>query len=192
MLKKVLMLAVVFMLGSALTAGASIMIDPDPVSGAVHGLPGSTVGWGVNVSNTDPYYIQFTGVSFNSSASWGTFQDYLANLGSVVIAPLSSFSAAFNSLSQTGLGEFAIDPAAVGGWSASGTIDIWYSIFLVDPNSGLFNPDTDIVAENLQTSLPVSMSVDLESSPTPEPATLLLASAGLAGLAALRRKRSAI
>ena len=150
-----------------------------PASGNVSGPPGSVVGWGFTLTNSDPVdWVILTGSSFTGSQVQGTYVDYLS-LGSAPLyiagpAPESSIvTQNWNLASQLGLGEFNINPTAAPGL-ITGNIVVHYSEFSQDPNDPNFDPDTSTVVADATLSAPVSIGV------VPEPGTLglIFASSG--------------
>ncbi len=155
-----------------------------PAGGAISGAPGATVGWGFTLTNTTDYLV-ISSASFTPTTPLGTFADFSAfNFFVVGSAPDStSISQAFDAPSQTGIGSFAIDAGALVGAVASGQIVLSYDLYLVSPNNPLFNPDTDTLSNG--NTLAVNASVTV----VPEPASLLLLTAGLIVLYGAHRRR---
>lgn len=156
----------------------------DPPDGAIFGTPGATVGWGFTLTNTADYLV-ISSASFTPTTPLGTFADFSAfNFFVVGPAPDStSISQAFDVPSQTGIGSFAIDAGALVGAVASGQIVLSYDLYSVSPNNPLFNPDTDTLSNG--NTLAVNASVTV----VPEPASLLLLTAGLIVLYGAHRRR---
>lgn len=175
---------VALMTGSLQAAPVLVL---NPASGAVAGLPGSTVGWGFTLTNNDPNYLVVTQTSFTPAplAAFGLYRDLLANRPDfVVVGPGSpSVTEAFNQLAMTGIGAFDINPTAAFR-SVNGTIVLNYSLYSRSPNDPDFNPDTDLLASDRSVSAPATVNI------VPEPATfvLLLTAALPLGVAAIRRR----
>jgi uncharacterized repeat protein (TIGR01451 family) len=104
----------------------------NPISGAVAGLPGDTVGWGYTFVNPTPYFAIFDGSQFLLPAfngamghgfgvvpatDFGTYSDY-SQFNFVVVSPHSTLTQPFTvsadpiSHPPSGIGSFTIDPGA--------------------------------------------------------------------------------
>jgi hypothetical protein len=157
---------------------ATVLLQLDPLGGALSGEPGETVGWGFTLSS-DTNFLVVTSASFNSPTSLGVFTDYISQPSNFfVVGPApesSSFSQRFDSTNMTGLGSFAIDPNAFIGSVAAGQIELTYDLFSVSPNELSFNPDTDTVSVGNILTASASVAV-------PEPASIFLFVVGLLGL----------
>jgi hypothetical protein len=143
-----------------------------PASGAISGLPGATIGWGytiMNLSTTD--FLQLTAISAGGFVN-GTPDASIFNFPT--IGPNSSVTVPFVANLQ-GLYQLTWDPSAPIGFVNSGT-------FMV---TGDFCTDascTTVVLGMQSQSASYAATVAI-----PEPGTLLLVGAGVAGL--LRRRR---
>jgi hypothetical protein len=84
----------------------------------------------------------------------------------------------------TGVGSFAISPAAMPGDMAIGEIQLTYDLFSRSPNDPNFNPATDTISVGNLLSQPASVTVVI-----PEPASWLLTGAAGAVLAFWRKRR---
>ncbi len=145
-----------------------------PASGAISGFPGSTIGWGYTITNqsaTD--VLVFTGLSA------GLFQNGtpLVLFDFPIVAPGATVSVPFDPLNGLGLYQLTWDPNAPIGFVNSGT-------FIV---TGDFC--TDIFCSNVvQGNQSQSASYAATVVPTPEPASLTLVAAGLAGVVSRFRR----
>jgi len=154
----------------------------NPVGGALFGTPGATVGWGFTLTN-DTGYLVITGTDF--SLPLGTFSDLIGPFSShqsIVLGPGDTFSQAFSAASQTGLGEFAIDPSTFCGQVATGSITLTYDLYSVSPNDSAFDPDQDLI------SVGNILTADASVSVVPEPGSLLLMASAMPALVAWRRR----
>lgn len=153
-----------------------------PSSGNLAGNPGAVVGWGFTLTYSAPSdWVVLTGSQFTGSPVYGTYVDYLS-LGNAPFyvagpAPESATVQQAWSGSPLGLGEFDINSTAATGVSITGNIVVHYSIFSQDPNSPTFNPDTSTVVADATLTEAARVNV------SPEPASLLMMSAGLMPLA---------
>jgi PEP-CTERM motif len=170
-----------------------------PLSGALSGAPGSTVGWGFTITNTSNF-LEVTGSDFCEGTivspcphSIGTYNDFIGQFNFVVVGPApeesTSVTQTFNLAVKTGVGSFRINPAAVAGNSAVGQIVVTYDLFNLSPNDPAFNPALNTVSTGNRLTAPGSVTV---AAATPEPATLgLVGFAFVAWAAARRRLRTA-
>ncbi len=169
--------------------GAPVPVISLTPSGQLAGAPGSTVGWGFDLSYSGPAdWVVLTGSEFTGPAVYGNYIDYLS-LGT---APLyvagpspesATVSQSWNMAQQLGLGEFDISSTAAGGASVNGDIVVHYSVFSEDPNSPSFDPDTATVIADATISLPASVTI------TPEPAYDVLIGVGVLPVLFWRRRR---
>ena len=176
--------AAVLVLTTTLSAQATLLIDLDPLGGALSGSPGATVGWGYTVTNSfSNEYIVLTASDFSTASSLGTYTDYVPS-NFVVIAPGGGqYSQAFNALSQTGTGSFLIDPLAPVGATATGTIVMSYDTYTGDPSIDV----NAIYISSLTADTPASLTV--ADSSVPEPSTCILLTLGLCAVGFTRRER---
>jgi hypothetical protein len=190
MLKQLLLCSALVGLLSYPTAQAATVLQLDPLGGAISGLPGSTVGWGFNLSNNENFLV-VTSAAFEAATELGTFTDLISVPDNFfVVGPAlggsTVWTQSFNAATQTGIGSFAIDAGAALGSVAFGTITLTYDLFSRSPLDPLFSPDTDTLSNGNLLTANASVAV-----PIPEPQTwaMLLAGIGLLGWS-LRRGRS--
>lgn len=154
-----------------------------PVSGEVSGGPGTVVGWGYDITNSDPnnwVLLDDSNVSGNLLAgTFGTYVDYIAS-NFIVIDPNSSTGTVDFAQGSAGLGEFDIDQF-VPDMTISGDINVDYTVFSTDPNSPDFDPDSEVSTGTL--TAPADVEV------VPEPASILLVGAALLPLAFAASRR---
>lgn len=159
-------------------AQAAPMLVLSPSNGVVSGTPGSTVGWGFTLTNNTDYLV-VTGSTFTPTSLYGNYQDYIGTDNFIVVGPSpesTSVSQSFDSTALTGVGGFTIDSTAPVGFSPSGALTIYYDLFSQDPNSPNFDPSSQIGSDD-------TLSQTVRVNITPEPASLLLMSAGFLLLA---------
>jgi hypothetical protein len=153
----------------------------NPSNGTVSGLPGTAVGWGFTLTDTDPSnWVLLTDSSFTGSTVNGTYVDYLATQFFVAgPAPeQGTLTVPWNRGALAGTGEFDINSTASPG-PIPGNIVVHYSVFSQDPNDPAFNPDGSFVASG-------TFTLAAQATVTPEPATFLLLLVPLAFVLARR------
>ena len=187
MLKRLLLLSALVGILFHATAQAATVLQLDPLGGAISGLPGSTIGWGFSLSNTENYLV-VTSAAFESATTLGTFTDFISASNFFVVGPAPSASTVwaqtFNASTQTGIGSFTINPGAAPGSVANGQIVLSYDLFSRSPLDALFNPDTDTLSNgNLVTA---NASV---TTVVPLPAAVWLFGSALVGLVGFGRRR---
>ena len=164
------------------------------------GAPGATTGWGFTLSN-DENFLLITSFQYCAdpnalpvctTSSLGTFTSFAGlptNFDAVGPAPEPSTSINRPFLdSISGVGSFLINAGATPGALENGIIVLTYDLYSVSPNDSNFNPDTDIFSLGNTLTAKADVSVSSEAA-IPEPATVALTGAALAGLALLRRRR---
>jgi hypothetical protein len=191
MLRTVLIAAISMLaIGTCARADSTPALTLDPASGAVVGPAGSTVGWGFTLTAGGSDFAVITGSDFcvgvvtsPCSNSFGTYTDFAGEQFLVVgdSPGESPITETFDETMMTGMGSFAINPASSG--SLAGFIAVTYDLFSVDPNSADFDPITDLVSTGNYLDAGASVTVGNSTSTVPEPASLLMLLAGLAGVA---------
>jgi hypothetical protein len=181
------MLKRLFLFGSLIgmlfssTAQAAPTLQLDPPGGAISGAPGSTVGWGFTLSNTENYLV-VTSAAFDTTTTLGTFTDFISAANFFVIGPAPNASTVwaqpFNATMQLGIGSFTIDPGTPWGSVAGGQIVLTYDLFSRSPMDALFNPDTDTLSNGNLLSALTSVS----AVPEPETWSVMLAGVAVLGL----------
>lgn len=172
----VLLAGILLSLAGPMSAG--IVFTTIPFDGNVSGPPGSLVGWGYSITNTDPSNW-FVSTDLNcGSFSSGTpmllfdFPD---------LAPGDTATEAFDPVSSIGLFELQWDPAAPIGSVNSGKFVLSGEWWDGDPlNGGTF------IADALDSSTAYAATVTSESS-VPEPSTLWLATFILVALTLIKQ-----
>jgi len=171
----------------------------DPVSGAITGVAGSTVGWGFTLTNLGSDFAVITSSDFcvgpitsPCSNPLGTYTDFV---GQQFFVPgpspeSSSISQSFDLMALTGVGSFFINPLAQPGDNAIGQIVLSYDLFSLSPNDQNFNSIVDTVSVGNFLMAPASVTVTKTTVPTPEPGSVFLLAIGLAGCL-LAKKMSA-
>jgi uncharacterized protein (TIGR03382 family) len=168
----------------ATAAHAIPTVDLDPAGGSISAMPGMSMGWGFRLLNDSNNYLLVTGTSFNLAplSAFGEYHDLLAAVGlTFVVAPHSGLTQAYSHAAGAGLGEFDVATTAAGVWT--GSLEVDYALFSVNPNSPDFDPVIHTVA------LDVQILADASVTAVPEPAPVALALFGLAALAGLLRRR---
>ena len=173
----------------------SILLNP--ASGAVAGVPGSTVGWGftVNWTSTNGDWAVFTGSSLGSPdeaesnpALLTLYTDFIGAQGGPVdfgLPPASSpWTEAFNSGTSMGVGSYKIANGAVSGAQDTGEITFAFEVFNGDPTTTgvqIGNVSQDYAYFGTSTQFSVNIA------PEPNTAMLLAGSLLLTVLVARRR-----
>jgi hypothetical protein len=180
---RIFYLAVLGLALIGLTASAdTITLDLTPAGGTVSGLPGSTVGWGYTIGNGSNDYLIVANSYFCESGqdplfttctqALGTYSDFIANNG-ILIAPGDTGSQSFDASTQSGVGEYIIDPSATAGESDTGSLVVLYDLF--DAN---FNQ----IGGAMELTAGAEVNVIGGASPVPEPRFPILLGCVLAAL----------
>lgn len=183
-MKRRLLFSSILLVALSSLASATVVLAIDPPGGSVAGQPGDTIGWGFTTQSDPNLWVTFV-TSFllvESNPFLGTYTDFIGSEGGPVnfeLAPGSSnWTQAFDSIAGTGIGSYAIDPAALPGAVDSGTLRVLYETFSADPNTcGACDAGSGFV------DVPFQLAV----TATPEPATWLLLVAGIAAIAGCTR-----
>ena len=168
-----------FLIG--LTASADTVTLTLTPSGTVSGSPGDTVGWGYSIDNGSSDYLLVSNSYFCAgtedptfttcapSLGASTYQDFIANNGTE-IAPGVTSAQSFDASTNSGVGEYGIDPSATTGQSDIGSIVITYDLFTADP----FGPNCNFCQDGGDMELTAAAEVQVTgpSSAVPEPGTL--------------------
>lgn len=193
-------------LASAPKANAAVIInllDQSNTPGTtISGAPGSTIGWGVDISS-DTYWLIVTSVQSTfaqfpgglSSSATTPVEDYLTGYFSTnTVSPGNPLNMPFVP-STAGLG-FSIRPDAVVGTTEFGEIVLNYILFDGDPNGNGSPNQVDeqgsLSSSDIVVRLGANVTAVEAKSEVPEPGTTLLLGFGLAQVAAigyLRRRR---
>ena len=196
--QRFLLLAAMF---APLLAQAAPVLTLSPASGSIQAIRGSVIGWGFTISNPDANFLVVTSAAFCKTTvvagftvcdqfpdpALGIFTDYIAQFNFIVAGPAPEspiVSQAFNQNLLTGIGSFAIAPAAPYG-TFSGQILLTYDLYSRSPNDPLFDPGGDLLPPGSNGN---ALTANAAVSAIPEPATILLVAAG--GILLLRRRRS--
>lgn len=151
-----------------------------PSSGAISGAPGTTIGWGYTVTNlSTTNWLTFSALSADPFAN-ATPNAFLFDFP--VLAPLATITVTYDPVNGLGLYEITWDPTAPVGFTNLGVFFLTGEFFASDPSIG--GAPTVLTLDH---SAPYSASVTSGATAVPEPATLWLLGAALAGLAGWRR-----
>jgi hypothetical protein len=183
-LKKTKIIWGFFLVGLVLICGfPSLYADPYtytfkliPESGAIEGAPGSTIGWGYEITNNDTTsWLATTGLEADAFAR-ATPNSSLFDFP--VVEPGQTLSVPYDG--NNGLYELTWDANAPGGFINSGIFTLrveWYD-----------NPDLNgLPLQSAEDQVGYSAKVTGSQVPVPEPASILLMASGLIGCAVLRK-----
>src|SRR5581483_4721156 len=150
-----------------------------PASGDVSGAPGDTVGWGFQLTFSDPSnWVVLNDSYFTGAQVYGGYQDYIVSQFIVAgPAPESSPVTVNYVHSSSGLGEFDIYSFAPPGASITGNINVDYCIFSQDPNDPSFDPASFVTSGVASAAVDVTVPAAV---PEPRTAFLLMAAIALA------------
>lgn len=179
-------------------------------SSTVSGAPGSTVGWGYQITNDTGFYLLIDDSAFcgpggdllatactapydgtsNFGPALGVYSDFIAN-NATEILPNSTATQAFDAGSLQGLGSYVISNTALPGATdpanpATQTSNIFISFMKF--NGDPFNGGTQ-ASGDIELNAAVQVDVTQSAPAVPEPATWAMMAGSLAGLAGWRRFR---
>jgi hypothetical protein len=150
-------------LSLACPVSAGVVFTLDPPDGSVSGPPGSLVGWGYSLTNTDPTNW-FNSTNLNSDSFSNGTPTLLFDFP--ILAPGDTVTETLDLLNSIGLFEFQWDVSAPVGFADSGDFTLGGQWWEGDPlNGGNFIADAPDIA------LPYLATVTQESSTVPEPST---------------------
>jgi hypothetical protein len=175
----------VFLLTMGAAAHAdSITLSTLPSSGAVSGIPGSTVGWGYALTNNSAsnFFISETVDSSLALSVNGTADASVFDLPT--LAPLQTVSLAYDPLNLLGLFQFTWNTNVPVGTTETGNF-IVYGQFCSDPAN--LSTCGNVVSSS---SASFTATVTSPVAGVPEPSTLLFLAAGIAGLGLRLRYRT--
>ena len=158
---------------SATSVGPYIVLDP--ANGAVAGTPGATVGWGFTIYGDPSQWITFDSSLLTESAPVGTYSDFIGQNGGpsdYALGPGATWTQSFSALSQTGIGQYIIDPGTPDASEDTGTFVIDYQYMTGDPGLGgaPTGSSLQLTLADGSTLPPFTIDVNAASS-TPEPST---------------------
>src|ERR1035437_4582790 len=153
-------------------------------NGALSGAPGSTHGWGFELTNTLNYVV-ITGSGFDATQNAGDviYTDFIGPNFIVVGAPGSTVAQSFDPVAMLGVGSLAISPSASLGDIVSGQLVLTLDVYSVNPNDLTFDPIADLLASGQQ----ISSNANVIVTPQPQSWLLVLSAIGL-GLVLFRSR----
>jgi hypothetical protein len=156
-----LLLVLGTVLSAARPASADAIFTLLPSDGNVFGVPGSLVGWGYTLTNTDPS-AWFMSTDLNSDSFSNGTPSLLFDFP--ILAPGGTVTEAFDSVNGIGLFQLQWDLSAPVGFVNSGNFVLSGGWWDGDPlNGGNFIADAPDIA------VPYSATVEQGSSAVPEP-----------------------
>lgn len=150
----------------ACPASADIIFNLLPSDGNVSGAPGSLVGWGYSLTNTDTSNW-FISTNLNADSFANGTPTLLFDFP--IVAPSAVVTESFDSVNSIGLYELLWDSAASDGFRNSGNFTLSGQWWDGDPFNG-----GNYIADALDIALPYSATVVEGSSTVPEPSGLWL------------------
>jgi hypothetical protein len=151
-----------------------------PADGAIGGEPGSTIGWGYELTNESTDWLVFTGINADAFL-YATPDSSLFDFP--ILAPGASASVAYDPGLLQGLFQLTWDALAPVGFTNSGlfllSAEFWDGDPFGDGSFIDFAPDFTAAYSATVTG----------AAPVPEPATLLLMASGLGATGLLGRRR---
>ncbi len=168
---------------AALTATPLFTLDP--ADGALRGLPGQTLTWGLEIQNDDSGWLVVNALEYEQTVSIGDFSESLTpQFLSYALGPDEVWPPLAGSPT---LGSYVIDGTfAMPGDMATGLLHLYYEVHSIDPNGSGYDPFNDAVF-GYDTFLPATVAY--EAVPEPASGVMLLAGIALWGLA-LKAARS--
>jgi hypothetical protein len=175
-------------IGAPLAFGASILtLTTNPISGAIAGAPGQTIGWGFTLANSSDNFALISSADFCGgiisspcSTPLGAFTDFIAQFNFTLINPHSSLSNIFNPITHTGIGSYAINASAIPGSSFLGQIVLTYDTFTDATLNNQIGFDDRVTA---------AASVSAAAVQTPEPSSISMVSIALLGFCMISKQR---
>ena len=142
---------------------ADVVFTLLPADGNVFGAPGSLVGWGYSLTNTDSSNW-FNSTNLNSDSFSNGTPTLLFDFP--ILAPGDSVTEAFDSVNSIGLFELQWGPSAPVGFVNSGNFTLSGEWWDGDPFDG-----GNFIADAPDIALPYSATVEQGSSTVPEPSS---------------------
>lgn len=148
----------------------------DPPNGSVAGVPGSSVSWSAQFTNSTNQYALLTASDLSLNLPpLGTYTDYVSP-NFLVIGP--------NSISQPFLlGDFRIASSVQPGIIGSGVLTLQFDLYAQDPAGDSFDPTSYFGSDS--TAAQVDITVQAPVTPpaiTPEPSAFALLATGVSCL----------
>lgn len=160
-------LVVGIMVFLAFPVSADVMVSLLPSDGNISGPPGSTIGWGYSLTNTDPSNW-FVSTNLNADSFSNGTPSLLFDFP--ILAPGGSVTEAFDSVNSIGLYELIWDPGAPVGFVNGGNFTLSGEWWDGDPLNG-----GNLIAAAPDVSLAYSATVTQgSSSAVPEPSSWVL------------------
>jgi hypothetical protein len=163
-------------------ASADVLFTLLPIDGNISGPPGSLVGWGYSLTNTDPSNW-FVSIGMNSdSFSNGT---PMLLFDFPILAPGGAVTEAFDSVNSLGLFDLQWDVSAPGGFVNSGNFTLSGEWWDGDPLNG-----GNLIAGAPDIASAYSATVTTPTSAMPEPSSFVLLAGAVVLLMSFRIARN--
>ena len=166
----------------ACPASADIIFNRLPSDGNISGPPGSLIGWGYSLSNTDPSNW-FMATDLNSDSFSNGTPTLLFDFP--ILAPGGLVSEAFDPLNSIGLFQLQWDVSAPVGFVNSGNFVLSGQWWDGDPLNG-----GNFIADAPDISLPYSATVTAPTGTVPEPSSFFLLASALGTIIGFRTARN--
>ena len=150
---------------------ADVVFTLLPSDGKVFGEPGSLVGWGYSLTNTD-LSDWFMSTDLNSDSFSNGTPTLLFDFP--ILAPGESVTEAFDPVNNIGLFELQWDSSAPAGFVNSGNFVLSGQWWDGDPLNG-----ENFIADAVDTTAAYSATVNSPTTSAPEPSSALLLGSGI-------------
>lgn len=177
-----LILAAVLFLFLSSPVSADVIFSLLPSDGNVFGSPGSLVGWGYSLTNTDSLNW-FMSTNLNSDSFSNGTPTLLFDFP--ILAPGATVTEPFDSVNGIGLFQLLWDSSTPVGFVNSGNFVLSGELWDGDPFGG-----GNFIANAPDFSLVYTATVTTPTGEVPEPSSLFLLASGIAAIIGWRKVRN--